>query len=284
MFTTRHRLVACLVSLLPILTYAQEHSNAFHLQLLSDIKLGGSLGDTHMNTDTQIQYTWQVNGHDRTLIYDQTSVRINQNGKEIMNMEMDKNSFSMKQDGKETKMSLDQAPPQLKTMLEESYGKPLYRITIDDNGKETGRKDLASAGAKDLMDNGGVANATLMHLPYYSDRKEWKAQATVSMGNGGYAKGDLTFTRAADENGLPTYDVSGTLANDSFSAPGSPITQKDVKYVVKGKESYDPKIREWVHGDWTADVTGKMLANQKQIGTMQGTMQIKMHRVGEGKR
>jgi len=283
---TRHRLIVSLLALVPALfTVAKERSNTFRLQIASDIKLSGSIGDSHVVTDAQIQYAWQVNGHDRTLRYEQTSVRAEQNGKETMNVSMDKDFFQMKQDGKDTKVSAAEAPAQLKTMLADGYTKPLCQITVDENGKETSRKDIAAPGAKDLIDNGAVANATMMHMPYYTDRKEWQAPAKFSMGNGGYASGDLTFTRgAADENGVISFNVTGTLSNDSYTAPSSPVTQKDAKYVVKGKESYDPKIGEWVHGEWTADVSLDMIAEQKPVGAMRGTMQIKMHRVDDAKK
>jgi hypothetical protein len=155
---------------------------------------------------------------------------------------------------------------------------PLCKIEVDNNDKEVKRTIVAGAGAKTLVDNGLIANAVLFHPAYFTDKDEWQSDAEISMGNGGFAKGKLTYKKVPGGKGGQAVKVTGTLSNDNFKQPGSPLVIKDVKYVVTGEQTYDSAVKEWVSGKLTLDVAMTMTVDDKTVGTSKGTMIVTLEK------
>ena len=92
------------------------------------------------------------------------------------------------------------------------------------------------------------------------------------MGNGGFARGQLDYQKAAGAAAAKVVKVSGTLTNDSVKQPNSPLEMKNAKYVVLGEETYDTVQKEWAAGKLTIDATFDMAEGDKVIGGAVGTM------------
>jgi hypothetical protein len=83
----------------------------------------------------------------------------------------------------------------------------------------------------------------------------------------------------ADENGLPTFSVAGTLVRDEVVKPGSALTDKNFKHVVKGKQSYNPALGEWVAATWNVDISFDVFKGEKRVGGTTGTIKVEFRKV-----
>jgi hypothetical protein len=163
--------------------------------------------------NTEVRYSWRRKDRERSLIVDSMLIKADRNGTEAMNTFMNRAKFINIQQGRTNESASENAPDRLKKMLQESFGTPLCTLQVDEQGREVKRNVIAGEGAKDLMDNGMVANALLFHPPFLRGVNEWSADAEVSMGNGGYAKGKLSYKKQAGGQSRQTCKVSGTLTN-----------------------------------------------------------------------
>jgi hypothetical protein len=161
----------------------------------------------------------------------------------------------------------------MKTMLRDSFDVPLCKIQVDENGKVLKRTIVAGPGAQNLIDNGIVANCLLFHAPFLRDKNQWESDAEVSMGNGGYVKGKLNYTKAERGRGGQAVKVNGTLTNDRFVQAATGLTATNTKYVVNGEQTYDPAKKEWVTGKLNIDVSFQISA-AGQNGSAKGTMVV----------
>ena len=117
-----------------------------------------------------------------------------------------------------------------------------------------------------------IANALLFHPQFQTTENEWTSPAEISMGNGGFAKGDLVYKKGAAGKGGVAVKVSGTLTNEGFSPPNSPLTVNNVKYVVNGDQTFDPVQREWVAGKLVMDVSFDLVVGGTAVGQAKGTI------------
>jgi hypothetical protein len=225
-------------------------------------------------TETEYVYTWKRNGKERDLTYESLRVKVSDGETEKMNVLMNRDKVATTQNGVAQEVPFDKAPEDVKKKLQDSFGAVLCKVQVDANGKEVKRTVVAGPGAKELVDNGMIANALLFHGPFFPDKDEWQADAEISMGNGGYAKGKLTYKKIPGGKGGPTYKVSGTLSNDSFPVPGAPLTIKDARYVVTGEQTFDPAQKEWTAGKLSIEVAMQMIVNEQAIGSTKGIMAV----------
>lgn len=270
------KLLACLtVSLTFAASALAEDKRAYKMTL--DSKLLMDLGETKQAVDafTEFEYTWQKTPTTRSLIIDGASIKAANNGKTAMSIFMNRQKMRQIQDGKTTEVPFDEAPPALQNALKDSFGVPLLELQVDAHGKETGRKVTAGPGAKDLLENGVLANGLLFHSAVPAGETEWQSDTEISMGNGGYARGKLTYKKIADRKG-DVYAVTGTLTNEKFPKPGTPIIIQDVRYVVNGEQTYDAAQKEWASGKLKFDVGFQMTAEGKTLGSAKGTMEASL--------
>jgi hypothetical protein len=222
-------------------------------------------------TETEYVYAWKRNDNVRELTYESVRVKFDSE-KEQFSVFMNRDKSITTQSGAIQEVTVDKAPEDLKKKLQDSFGAVLCKVEVDANGKEVKRTVIAGPGAKDVIDSGVIANALLFHGPYYPDKDEWQADAEISMGKGGYAKGKLTYKKVPGTKGAPTYKVSGTLSNDAVAIPGSPVSIKDAKYVVSGEQTFDPAQKEWTAGKLSIEVSSQTIVNEQPLGTTKGTM------------
>jgi hypothetical protein len=249
-----------------------ERRHSFKFTLVSELAMDVAGQKQKIEADTDLRYTWKQNGEERVLSFDSSRVKANADGKEMLAFYMSREKFATRQEGKTEVVPLDKATPELKRALEDSYGVPLCVVHVDNDGKEFKRDIVAKPGAKDVIDQGLIANAMLFHPPFLTSEKEWTAPAEISMGNGGFAKGDLKYQKAAAEERGQKVIVTGTLSNDGSRPPNSPVSMRVAKYVVHGEQTYDPGKREWVAGKLTMDVSYKMEFDGNPVGGAKGTI------------
>jgi hypothetical protein len=97
----------------------------------------------------------------------------------------------------------------------------------------------------------------------------------MSMGNGGFARGKLTYLKQANgKAGQTVVKVSGLLLNDSFKQPGTRLILKKVRYVVSGNQTYDHALREWISGKLSFKISYLMEANDKLLGYTEGIILV----------
>jgi hypothetical protein len=243
-------------------------------------------GNSKLESDAESGYAWTVEGGQRTLSYDLLHMAFKVEGKVTADVTMSAKRFArLQENGTVADMNLEQAPERVKTALADTFGVPLAKITVDANGREVegSRTIVAVRASKAMMDNGALVSSTLMHPPFFADKKEWEAPATISIGDKNATEGTLTYTRVADENGLPTFSVAGTLVRDEVVKPGSALTDKNFKHVVKGKQSYNPALGEWVAATWNVDISFDVFKGEKRVGGTTGTIKVEFRKVdGEG--
>jgi hypothetical protein len=256
-------------------------AHSFQLKLDSKIDMDVFGKKQAIIADTDIRYTWRRKGKERTVNLDLTGVKVVADGKVSMDVTMSRERVVNRQGDKTNEVKSDDAPEELKKMLRDSFGVPLCKIEVDKDGKRVKRTDLAGAGAKLVTEQGLIANTLLFHAPHPAARDQWEADAEISMGNGGYAKGKLTYKKAKDEKGRPIVKVTGTLRNDSYQLPGQPVKMKEARYVVNGVQTYDPALGEWVAGKLPFQVSFKMVdaTSDTVIASAKGTMVATLRRL-----
>jgi len=255
-----------------------EHS--FKLAIKANMEMTIQGKKQPIDADTVLGYTWSTEGDERTLSFDSLRVKVINDGMQLLNTQMDREKVANTQDGKTEEVMFDAAPEELKAMLRDSFDTPICRIQVDAKRKELKRTVVAGPGAKDLTDQGMIANALFFHPPF-QDKAEFTAANEISMGNGGFAKGNLTYKKVPGGKGGQAFKVSGTLGNDSFTPAGSPLTIKKAKYVVTGEQVYDPKLREWISGKLSIKTSFDMTSNDAVFATAAGTMELTFRRVEE---
>lgn len=268
------------VSLFSLIAPGRADNYPFRLTLESHLlmDIGGQKQD--MVAHTELDYTWQHEGNGRALMFDSMGIRAVNNGKEMMATSMSHDKVSVKQGGQTTEILYKDAPEQLKTTMQDSFGVTVFKRLVNEQGLEASHETTAKPGAKDLVDNGIIVNGLLFHPLPPTGKAEWDAETQVSMGNGGYAKGKLTYKKVDGKPG-EVYAVSGTLTNDLHERAGSPVSVKNAKYVVSGEQTYEPVQKEWVSGKLQMEVAFEMSAQNKVMGTAKGSMEASMERRGK---
>jgi hypothetical protein len=255
-----------------------QQRRAFKFTLISQLDTQVAGQQQKVDADTDVQYTWTRDGDKRILSFDSMRTKVKMDGQETMAVFMSGEKFATREQGKTKVVPIEQTPPQMKTVLQDSYGVPICILHVDQNGREVKREVVARPGAKNMVDQGMIVNVMLFHPPYMPADREWLAPAEVSMGNGGVAKGELNYKRA-EVGGGNVVTVSGTLSNDRYQQPNSPVTMKDAKYVIAGEQTYEPAIKDWVATKLTMDISFTIEAPGEPPGQAKGTIVATMNEV-----
>ena len=240
------------------------------------------LGETRQDVvaHTELEYTWRHEERKRTVVFDAMLIRASQKGQDMMNTTLSRTKLVSKEGGTVKEVLFKDAPAPMQSMMEDSFGVPVFHRVLNAEGQETSRETTAKPGAKDLVDNGIIVNALLFHPLPPTGKAEWTAQTEVSMGNGGFAKGQLTYKRVEGKPG-EVYAVTGTLSNEHHARAGNPVSVDHALYVVTGEQAYESTQQEWVSGNLKMKVTFEMSAEGKVVGKANGTMQAILQRRGK---
>lgn len=287
------RIFHCLVlatTLAPILSGASAHapdanqSDSFKLTIAAHTDMDIQGTKQVIDADTEVHYTWERRDSAWTLVFDSVLVKASRDGNQVMNTFMSRAKLTNTVEGKTEEWPLEKAPDQLKKMLQDSFGVPICLLQVDGNLTEVNRKIVAGPGAKEFIDQGMIANARLFHAPFMRARDEWVATAEISMGNGGFATGELMYKKPAAENGGQTVKVSGTLTSEGFNMPGTQLAIRKARYVVNGEQAYNPAQSAWVSGRLAIDVSYEIVTGDKPVASAKGTMVLSLDKLGPGNR
>lgn len=272
-----------IVTLLALAAFLTSRSNAhaqtetrFQLTIASQLLVESKPSVEKVSTLTTIAYTWKRMGALSALLLDSIELQGSRDGREIMDLFLSREKVKNNLSGQFDVKTLKDAPPGTKAMMEDSFGKELYKVRTDADGRIVEKTKVAGEGAKDFIEGGTVAGAFLFHAPYLRGQEKWTAPAEVTMGNGGFATGDLTYEKRANENGLTRVKVSGLLTKDRFKPAGSPIEVKNARYEVSGEQTFDEKRQEWTEGELTFDVSFQMEANGIETASSKGIMKLRL--------
>jgi len=254
----------------------------FRVALESKLTMNGDGQEIKLDASASFDYTWKRNDKTRTLIVDALTVKVVADGKEMLDAKMSRAGIFTSTAGKKTNLKFEDAPEQVKKMLTDLFDSPICAIEVDAVGKEVKRKVLAGPGAIGVLDSGLIANCTMFHPWYESDKDEWRADVEVSAGEA-VVKGPLAYKKTAGgKGGQQIVKVSGTLAADGVKdRKGNTI--KDGKYTITGQQTYDPTRQEWIAGQWSMDIAFAMTRNDKELARAKGTMAVTFEMLPEKK-
>ncbi len=258
-------------------------TNSFKMKLVSQMTTDVLNQKMTMKGDTEVAYNWQSKGQERTLALDSVQIKVNMDGNEMMDLVSTREKLVIVQKGTTNILTAETAPNHVKKMLQHEFGTPLCRVELDRQGTEIKRQYLADKDARPQIVETMVANSLLFHPPYHPSAKEWSADKEISMGNGGFAKGKLTYTKPADGKSPYVVKVTGTLMNERFPQPGTPVTVKEARYVVTGEQTYDPALKEWVSGHHDIVVSHQLEAEGKIVGAAKGNINATFQRLPTAK-
>lgn len=264
-----------------ILAAAHSADFAYSMTLKSDMKMDIGGSKSTVVADTALAYTWKHTPQTQVLSINSMAVKSTSDGKVLMDTSMDVEKFVDGASGAtpETTVIRD-APPELQAMVKDTFEVPIFTRHMGSSGEVTSTEITAKAGAKDFVENGIIANAILFHPIHVAGKDTWKSDAQISMGNGGYAKGQLTYTKIAGKRGS-TYSVSGTLSCVHYQKEGTPVGVSDAVYKVTGVHAYDDAAQAWNSGKFTIALTFELASEKKKLGSAVGTMEATMRLRGK---
>jgi hypothetical protein len=270
--TVGFAVVMLVVAVLPGRSRGDERTHAFKLSIAGRMNVTEQASNIKQETDTMVRYAWRNSPREKVLTIDSFHVMAKSDGREMINMLMNRNEML---DSKLKGKSLSpEAQRRMDQLLQGMFGSPLCTIHLDENGNETRREIPDGPGPKILTENGMIANALLFHPPYKPRADKWDAEAQISMGNGAFAKGRLSYEKVQKDGPRRVVSVSGTLINESSTQPRSTQGIKAARYVVSGNETYDEALQEWTAGKLKMELSFQVTDNGTVIGTCRGTMQL----------
>lgn len=270
------RLISALALLLTgtVLAADQPVPTRYELRVISklDMTVGGRM--LPVTADTTVRYTWAAAGAKRVLTLDGIAAEARQGDTVRVKSVMNADEFVHRERGEAVEFRAAEAPPEVKAVLADTFGPPLYTLTVDAAGRETARERTARPGAADLVGDEMVANATLFHPPFPAGgANPWTAPRAVGMGDGGVASGELTYTpQPGGGPGETVVKVAGTLAKDRHE--DGPKVVRNARYVVSGTQTYSAARGGWVSGKLVMEVTFDIDVSGKSVGTGKGTMTV----------
>src|SRR5262249_37241597 len=194
---------------------AGEIANSFKVAIESKLVMEIARTKKKINADTDFHYTWKRKHNERTLSFDMIGLRVLDEDKEVSKTTMARREVANLINGELKEIPFKEAPPELKSLMEDTFESPLCILEIDGTAKRTKRKVVAGPGAKALVENGQIENAMIFHPPFHKDKNKWDAPCSISMGNGGFVRGSLTYEKKEND-----YLVSGALAAKNMKLTG----------------------------------------------------------------
>lgn len=249
---------------------------SFEVTVDSEMKMEGIPGMNPLNAFSRFRYSYERSKQVATLAFDEIQIDVKMDGKDFVKSLINRKRFRYETpDGKGIDFTAENAPPQMKTLLEESYGVPFVAFELDANGKETGRKILGSKVAQKTINLPTLANARIFHVPYFPEKVKWNAPVEIGASVGGNAKGTLQYEKQATNRGRVIVKVSGELKLDELAAPDGKWQIRG-KHTVVGEQVYDEVAKEWISGEWKTELTMDGTSEGKPIANGKGKLVVKM--------
>src|SRR5262249_28779892 len=112
----------------------QSHSFKFVIEAQLKMKIQGV--ERKMDTDTSLHYTRKRSDKQRIISFDSMLVKVNQDGMQSMNVYMSRAKLTNSTEGKTDEVKFENAPDELKKILQDTFSVPLCKLQVDENGKE----------------------------------------------------------------------------------------------------------------------------------------------------
>ena len=262
-------MVVLLTALCQVPVLAQQSVSQFVVSIKSDFDMEFEGRTQKLLAKAALSYTLKREKNTITLQFDNTDLVVSLNNEVMMSAVMNKELFNNRVEKTITKV--EDASAALKKMLKDSYGTPIYQFEVDENQEETKGKSVARTGANEMIRNGQIENARLFHQPFYASKKTWKAPGKVSIGNGNYAKGELTFEKQKAKGDLIPVKVSGKL---KATGKQNGLDIKDGNYEITGVQNFNTKTNEFESGQHDCKVSFKLYQGAQKVAESTGTMTI----------
>ena len=257
----------------------KETAHSFKLTVAT--KMNTKLPDTtqKVEADTELCYTWTVLARKRVLSFDSLLSKACVDGKQTTNAFINREKIVTVQDGMTTEVPFAKAAPMVKKMLEDSFGAPVWKLQVDEHGKELKRELVGGPGTAELVRNNTIANALLFHPPFRRDQDEWQADLQVPTAGGQLAKGTLSYRKTVGSKETQTVKVSGTLTNADAKLEGK--IRMNAKYFVDGEQTFSFVDQQWLKGKLTMDLSWQFLEDGHPVGSSTGVMVVSFEKLAK---
>lgn len=238
-----------------------------------------------IDSDASFRYTWRFRGREAELLLHQIEDRTRLNGQPMVASSRSRDRFHARR-GEQVVVdaTFDTADEQLREVLRDSFDCPLCKVALDAEGREVARSITAGPGAQMVLDDGIIANARLFHGPFVPGKNRWEGPAEISMGQGRYARGTLTYElldqHAGDAAppGQVAVKVTGELTGGGEVGAGR---RDSVTYRLAGSQVYDKDLGRWRSGRFDVAMSSEIAAGEQKI-VATGTTKIQMEMLPEG--
>jgi hypothetical protein len=218
---------------------------AYRISVDSNVKLAqGDDKPSSLRAQAEFDYRLGRENNRIEVAVDRIGLLLAVDGQETTRAEMGRPGIFGREAGKEQNAPRAGAKPQLVALLDQ-FEAPLAVIVLDAEGGEVAREVKVKGGP--LGASGALETTRVFHPRFPRDKTEWDAPALVPLGDGKMARGTLHYAKrpGAPPRDPVEVDVTGKL-EASGKIDGAEI--KGTRYEVKGVQTYDTKLREWVAG------------------------------------
>jgi hypothetical protein len=221
----------------------------FRIAMDVDMKVSTAKGSSRVRGQSDFDYRLMPKGRTVETAVDRMSLTQFLNGREVNFTDMSRNGIVTREGDKTETQTRDKLNPRAVAMLDQ-YESPLAVITLDAEGTEVSRELKIKSGP--LIDFNAIEITRVFHPRFARTEKAWDAPVVIPLGDRRLARGTLHYTKQAEprKGGLVGVDVEGEMAVTG-KMKGAEV--KKGTYVVKGEQTYDPALGQWVAGRLTIE-------------------------------
>jgi hypothetical protein len=225
-------------------TTADKPGLPFRVSVDTDMKVSTPKGSARLRVQSDFDYRLVPQGKTVETAVDRLSLTKLVNGREADYTEMSRAGIVSREDGKTETHPRDSLNPRALALVDE-FESPLAVITLDAEGAEVSRVMKVKEGF--LVDNKVLESSRIFHPRFAKAQNAWDVPALFPVGEKQVARGTLHYAKQSEprKGGLVGVDVSGDLA--VTGKMGKAETKKGT-YTVKGEQTYDPALGQWVAG------------------------------------
>ena len=265
-----------LVSHLPAQEDTKGTAQAFQMNLESDLTMTVQGQKQKIDADTTFAYTHWSKPNQKLIGLDSMGIKVMIDGNTQMDTLMSKDQFATVENGEKNVIPVDEANEKLKAILQSSFGKPVFKLELDDDGAIV-KQTIDPEAAKLAVVGADMAANTLLFHPVYVDQAEFESKSSVGMGGGKVIGGTLTYKRGEPKDNLVPFTVTGKFVAESMVLQG--LNVANVSYDITGTQTYDSKAGHWSAGKFNMVVGYDMMARGNKIGNAAGNMVATMEAI-----
>jgi len=220
---------------------------------------------------TELKYSWITGKNKAELIFHSMKASMQQDGQQTMNVFTSRDHFELLQNGQQLSFDYDEANPNIQARMHDSFDTPMWELKLHKNGDEIRRKATTAPGAQQLLSN--ITNATLFHVRFHPTLDEWESEKELQGGNLGVATGTFMYQKLQTdkESKKVEIEVTGELTNEGSASYGE---VKNAEYCVKGTQTYDLEMNDWVSGNLTIEIRYELYQHGELLADVEGTMMV----------